>query len=67
LEVNNELGFQQGFRVLESYKGRVSDLIHHYADYDLSLRRRGASQERYFNVFQEEDTSWLISVFKDTP
>jgi hypothetical protein len=24
---------------LESYKGRVSDLIHHYADYDLSLRR----------------------------
>jgi hypothetical protein len=39
LEVNSELGFQQGFRVLESYKGRVSDLIHHYADYDLSLRR----------------------------
>jgi hypothetical protein len=31
---------------LESYKGRVSDLIQHYADYDLSLRRRGASQER---------------------
>jgi hypothetical protein len=24
---------------LESYKRRVSDLIHHYADYDLSLRR----------------------------
>ena len=24
---------------MEIYKGRVSDLIHHYADFDLSLRR----------------------------
>jgi hypothetical protein len=25
---------------LDIYKGKVSNLIHHYADYDLSLRRR---------------------------
>ena len=55
LEVNSELGFQQGFRVFESYKGRVIDLIHHYADYDLSLRRE-AHLKRYSSVDSRRKT-----------
>jgi hypothetical protein len=43
---------------LESYKRRVSDLIYHYADYDLSLRRE-AHLRRDSSVYSRRKTHQL--------